>query len=81
MQSLSKTLSGIACMVAVLIIVIGMQEPSLSMVLWAILGLLFFLLMSFINLWNRMLTSERTIREHILRLEYRVASGDDPLKV
>jgi len=79
MQSLSKGLSGIACLVAVLIAVIGIQEPSLSMVLWAILGLLFFVLMSFINLWNRVLTSERTIREHILRVEYRVASGDDVL--
>jgi hypothetical protein len=35
-----------------------------------------FLFMSFINLWNRVITAERTIREHILRVEYRVADQD-----
>jgi hypothetical protein len=76
MQGLSKGLSGIACIVAVLSIVIDIQTPSLSSILWAMLGLLFFVLMSFINLWNRVMASERTIREHILRVEYRLANSD-----
>lgn len=77
MQGLSKGLSGISCLVAVLIIAMGIQTPTLSSILWSLSGLLFFVLMSFINLWNRVITAERTVREHILRVEYRIAVSDD----
>jgi 4-amino-4-deoxy-L-arabinose transferase-like glycosyltransferase len=76
MQGMSKAFAGIGVLVASLLIVRGLQDPSLASVMWALLGLLVFLFMSFINLWNRVITAERTIREHILRVEYRVADQD-----
>ena len=75
---MSKASQGIGAMVAGLLIAYGLQHPSLTSVLWALLGLLVFLLTSFINLWNRVLTSERTMREQILRVEYRLADLDRP---
>ncbi len=78
MQGLSKAFAGIAGLVAGLLIFHGVQSPSLAGVFWALLGLLVFLLMSFINLWNRVITAERTMREHILRVEYRLADLDRP---
>ncbi len=63
-------------LVAGVLIFYGLQNPSLASVLWALLGLLVFLLTSFINLWNRVITAERTMREHILRVEYRLADLD-----
>ena len=50
------------------------EEPGSTE--YVVLGLLLFLLLSFINLWNRVLTAERTMREHILRVEYRLAKTD-----
>lgn len=76
MQGLSKGLSGIACLIAVLSIVIDIQTPSLSSILWAMLGLLLFVLMSFINLWNRVIASERTLLEHVLRVEYLLTTSE-----
>jgi hypothetical protein len=73
MQSMSKALAGIAWAVAMLLICLALWNPTLAGVLWALLGLLVFLLMSFINLWNRVLTAEITMREHVLRVEYRLA--------
>jgi 4-amino-4-deoxy-L-arabinose transferase-like glycosyltransferase len=73
MQGMSKAFAGIGALVAGLLIFYGLQSPSLASVLWALLGLLVFLLTSFINLWNRVITAERTMREHILRVEYRLA--------
>ena len=78
MQGMSKASQGIGAMVAGLLIAYGLQHPSLTSVLWALFGLLVFLLTSFINLWNRVLTSERTMREQILRVEYRLADLDRP---
>lgn len=80
MQGMSKASSGIGALVAGVLILYGLQSPSLVSVLWAILGLLMFLLMSFINLWNRVITAERTMREHILRVEYRLADQDRRLR-
>lgn len=80
MQGMSKAFTGIGALVAGLVIFYGLQSPSLASVLWALLGLLMFLLMSFINLWNRVITAERTMREHILRIEYRLAEQDRPLR-
>jgi 4-amino-4-deoxy-L-arabinose transferase-like glycosyltransferase len=76
MQGMSKAFAGIGALVAGLLIFYGLQNPSLASVLWALLGLLVFLLTSFINLWNRMITAERIMREHILRVEYRLAELD-----
>lgn len=73
MQAMSKVLAGITGFVAFILVFRGLQSPSLVSVLWALLGLLMFLLTSFINLWNRVITAERTTREHILRVEYRLA--------
>ena len=73
MQGLSKALVSLSLLVAGLLIYHGLQDPSLARILWALVGLLVFLLTSFINLWNRVLTAERTVREHILRVEYRLA--------
>lgn len=73
MQGMSKAASGIAAVATVGLIVYGLQNPSLASVLWALLGLLACLFMWFVNLWNRLLTAERTMREYILRVEYRVA--------
>jgi hypothetical protein len=73
MQGLSKALAGIAGIVAGVLIFHSLQSPSLAGVLWALLGMLMFLLTSFINLWNRVITAERTLREHVLRVEYRLA--------
>lgn len=80
MQGMSKALAGVTWMAAGLLIVYGLQNPSHASVLWALLGLLLFLLTSFINLWNRLLTAERTIREHLLRVEYRLANLDHPTR-
>jgi 4-amino-4-deoxy-L-arabinose transferase-like glycosyltransferase len=76
MQGMSKAFAGIGAAVAGLLIVYGLQSPSLASVLWALLGLLVFLLTSFINLWNRMITAENSMREQILRVEYRLADLD-----
>ena len=56
-----------------LLILLALRSPSLAGVLWALLGLLMFLLTNVINLWNRLITAERTMREHVLRVEYRLA--------
>lgn len=78
MQGLSKALAGVGALFAGGLIFYGLQNPSLASVLWALLGVLVFLLTNFINLWNRMLTAERTMREHLLRVEYRLADLDRP---
>jgi len=73
MQGLSKAFVGLSLFAAFLLISRGIQQPSLDAILWALLGMLVFLLTSSINLWNRVISAERTTREHILRLEYRIA--------
>ena len=78
MQGMSRALTGIGALVAGLVIFYGLQNPSLTSILWALVGLLMFLLMSFINLWNRLITAERIMREQILRVEYRLAEQDRP---
>jgi len=78
MQGMSKAFAGIGALVAGLLIFYGLQSPSLASVLWALLGVLVFLLTSFINLWNRVITAELTMREHILRVEYRLADLTRP---
>jgi hypothetical protein len=78
MQGMSKAFAGIGALVAGLLIFHGLQGPSLASVLWALLGVLVFLLTSFINLWNRVITAELTMREHILRVEYRLADLTRP---
>lgn len=76
MQTLSKAFVAVALFTAGVPIVWGIETPSLDKILWSLLGLLMFLLMSFINLWNRLLTAERTVREQLLRIEYRLALID-----
>jgi hypothetical protein len=78
MQGMSKALEGIGALVAGALIFYGLQNPSLASVLWALFGVLLFLLTSFINLWNRVITAESTLREQILRVEYRLAELDRP---
>jgi 4-amino-4-deoxy-L-arabinose transferase-like glycosyltransferase len=73
MQGMSKAFVGISWAVALLCISLVLQSPSLAGVLWALLALLFFLLTNFINIWNRLITAERSVREHTLRVEYRLA--------
>ena len=81
MQSISKALVAITMAIAMMLIVLALQNPTLEGVLWAFLGLLMFLLTNFINLWNRTIESERTMREHILRVEYRLADLAERLQV
>jgi hypothetical protein len=76
MQGMSKASAAVGLFAAGVLIVYGITNPSLTSVLWSLLGLLLFLLVNFINLWNRVLTAERTVREHILRVEYRLAKMD-----
>jgi 4-amino-4-deoxy-L-arabinose transferase-like glycosyltransferase len=78
MQGMSKAFAGIGALVAGLLIFYGLQNPSVVSVLWALFGVLVFLLTSFINLWNRVIAAERTMREHILRVEYRLADLNRP---
>jgi hypothetical protein len=73
MQSMSKVLAAVSVILAAALIYRGLNDPSLSSILWALAGLLIFLMTSFINLWNRLLTAERRMREDVLRVEYRVA--------
>lgn len=73
MQGMSKVLTGGSSVAAGFLIYRGLQNPSLAGVLWALAGILAFMLMSFINLWNRMLMTERSVREQVLRVEYRLA--------
>ncbi len=73
MQGMSKAFVGISWAVALFLIIQALPSPSLAGVLWALLGLLVFLLTSFINLWNRLISAECTVREHVLRVEYRLA--------
>ena len=75
MQSMSKAFAEIGGLVAGLLIFHALQAPSLAGILWALAGLVLFLLTSFINLWNRVIATERTMREHILRVEYRLADA------
>ena len=76
MQGMSKAFAGGGALLASVLIACGFQSPSSASVLWAILGLLVFLLTSFINLWNRVLTAENAVREQVLRVEYRLADFD-----
>jgi hypothetical protein len=78
MQGMSKAFAGIGALVAGILIFYGLQSPSLASVLWALFGVLVFLLTNFINLWNRVITAERTMCEHILRVEYRLADLNRP---
>jgi hypothetical protein len=78
MQGMSKAFAGIGVLFAGLLIFYGLQTPSLASVLWALFGVLVFLLTNFINLWNRVITAERTMCEHILRVEYRLADLNRP---
>lgn len=80
MQGLSKAFAGIGALFAGVLIFYGLQNPSLASVLWALFGVLVFLLMSFINLWNRVITAEQAMREHILRVEYRLADLNRPAR-
>lgn len=73
MQGLSKAAVGFSVLAAFVLIYVGIQNPSLVSVFWALLGLMLFLLTSSINLWNRVIAAEITTREHVLRLEYRIA--------
>jgi hypothetical protein len=73
MQSMSKAFVGLSALAAFSLIYLGIQNPSLDRVFWALLAMLTFLLLNFINIWNRMITAERATREHLLRVEYRIA--------
>jgi hypothetical protein len=73
MQSLSKAFVGLSAFAAFSLIYLGIQNPTLDRVFWALLAMLIFLLLNFINIWNRVLTAERATREHLLRVEYRIA--------
>jgi len=73
MQSMSKAFVGLSTFAAFLLIYLGIRNPSLESVLWVLLGILVFLLTSSINVWNRVMTAERVTREHVLRVEYRIA--------
>jgi|GEM_PF-6088231 len=73
MQSMSKALVGISAAIAFVLVYLGIQNPSLNSVLWSLMGMLIFLLASSINLWNRVLATEGVAREHLSRLEYRIA--------
>jgi len=83
MQGMSKAMAGISVVVAGSLIYHGLQRPSLAGILWAMLGVLLFLLTSSINQWNRVIMAERTMREHLLRVEYRLAelaTRETPIK-
>jgi len=73
MRHISKSFASIGAMFAFFLIFHGLENPSLVGLFWALLGLLICLLMSFINLWNRVIAAERMTREQILRVEYRLA--------
>ena len=73
MQSMSKAFVGLSTVAAFSFIYLGIQNPSLDRVFWALLAVLMFLLLNFINIWNRVMTAERITREHLLRVEYRIA--------
>jgi hypothetical protein len=73
MQSMSKAFVGLSMAAVLLLIYLGIRNPSLDSILWVLLGMLMFLLTSSINIWNRVITAEHVTREHILRLEYRIA--------
>ena len=72
MQGMSKVLAGITWAVALLLIFQALRSPSLAGVLWHP-GPARLLAYNFINLWNRLITAEHTMREHVLRVEYRLA--------
>jgi hypothetical protein len=73
MQGMSKAVAGLVGIATIAMIMYGLQNPSMAAVLWSLLGIVASLLTSFINLWNRVITAERTLREDILRVEYRLA--------
>jgi len=73
MQSMSKAFVGLSAFAAFSLIYLGIQNPSLDRVFWALLAMLMFLLLNFMNIWNRVITGERVTREHLLRVEYRIA--------
>ncbi len=73
MQSMSKAFVALSACAALVLLGIGFQNPTLNSVLWGLVGILMLLLTSSINLWNRVIDAERTTREHILRVEYRIA--------
>jgi hypothetical protein len=73
MQGLSKALAGLGMVGAALLIGRGLNEPTTVNVIWGLMGLLLFGVTWGINLWNRVILAERTTREQVLRVEYRVA--------
>lgn len=68
-----KALPGIALAVTCGLLFYSTKNADSPHLLWPALGVLFFLLTSFINLYNRIVAVERTNQEHLLRLEYRLA--------
>lgn len=68
-----KTLPGFALAVACGLLFYSTEIADSPHLLWPALGVLFFLLTSFINLYNRIVAAERTNQEYLLRLEYRLA--------
>jgi len=71
-QAFGKALPGVALAATCGLLVYAGYEIDSAPLLWPAFGLLFFLMTSFINLYNRTIAAERTMREHLLRLEYRV---------
>jgi hypothetical protein len=75
---LGKAFSGFAFALAAFLAFRAIAEPSPQSIAWAIFGVLSFLLAMAINLWNRIIQSETTTREHFLRLELRLTSQSPP---
>jgi hypothetical protein len=75
MQGMSKVLAGLSTAAAVVVILYGLRQPSMESILWGLLGVVACVFFNVINLWNRTLVAERSVRVQMLRVEYRLAEA------
>jgi len=70
--SMGKISSGLTFAIAMLLVVRAIANPNMEALAFAIFGLLWFLLATSMNLWNRIIEAENKTREQFLQLELRL---------
>ncbi|HVT82488.1 MAG TPA: hypothetical protein VHM90_17740 [Phycisphaerae bacterium] len=76
--SIGKIGSGLTFAIAMLLVVRAIANPNMEGIAFAIFGLLWFLLATSMNLWNRIIEAETKTREQFLQLELRLLEKSPP---
>ena len=73
--AMGKVGSGIVFGIAMALVIRTISAPSIEALGWALMGIVWLVLVLSINVWNRVIEAENTTREHLLRLELRLTEG------